>query len=133
MRTAAKTAGFDEAGARLIELALDEIVSNAIMHGYSVNCPGKIVIKAAVFDEGLIITTQESGKDFNPFSVEDPRLDVPLTERKIGGLGIYIVKQIMDEIYFEMREDKLKIFSMIKRLNSNTGVSDAECQNNSQA
>lgn len=121
VRKNALIAGFSGEEARSIELSIDELVSNSIMHGYQYSSDGIITIKAGVISEGIILFIEERGKEFNPFDLSKPDLDVPLCERKIGGLGLYIVTQIMDEIYFETFSDKLKRFTLIKRIGSKKG------------
>lgn len=119
VRKNALIAGFNDIDSRSIELAIDEMVSNAIIHGYSCAKGEKVSITINILNDGLMIILEEKGKQFDPFSAKDPEFNVPLAERKIGGLGLYIVKQIMDEIYYEYYDDKRKRFTLIKRIRNN--------------
>lgn len=114
IREFALGAGFSEKDSGQIELAVDELVTNSIIHGYSGSKEGQIFIEAATISRGIMIVVEERGKPFDPTSVKAPALDVPLAEREIGGLGIYFAKQIMDEIYYETFGDNLKRFTLIK-------------------
>lgn len=114
IRKNAKIAGFDDMEARSVELALDEMVSNSIIHGYTNISRGEIRVKVFIIDNGMKVVLEEAGKEFDPFSLDEPDLDASLSERKIGGLGLFIVKQIMDEIYYESTDDRLKKFTLIK-------------------
>lgn len=116
IRENAKTAGFSENEARSIELAVDELVSNAIIHGYRYNSGGKILIEAVVIAGGMMIILEEMGEKFDPSKIEDPDLEAPLKGRKMGGLGLFLVKRIMDEIYYESDANKVKRFTLIKRI-----------------
>lgn len=115
VRKNAMLAGLDEKNARSLELAVDEMVSNAILHGYEDNPKGKVTVGADCYQDGIIIILEERGKKFNPIESSDPDLDAPLPERKIGGLGIFIVRKIADELYYEELPDNLKRFTLIKK------------------
>ena len=124
VRSNAKIAGFGEMEACSIELALDEMVSNSIIHGYTGSLKGEIKVQIFLITNGIKIVFEERGREFNPFTTEEPDLDAPLSERKIDGLGLFIVKQIMDEIYFESPDDKLKRFTLIKWVDKSFSVSE---------
>lgn len=115
IRKNAVIAGFDDKDAKSLELAVDEMVSNAIIHGYQSSPSGKITIEAIKIPQGIIIILEESGRRFNPREAKEPDLDAPLDKRKIGGLGLFIVKKIADELYFEDFPDNLKRFTLIKK------------------
>ncbi len=115
IREFALHAGFNERDSGQIELAVDELVTNSIIHGYSGSKEGQIFIEASTIPRGIMIVVEERGRPFDPASVKAPVLDAPLAEREIGGLGIYFAKQIMDEIYYETLGDNLKRFTLIKR------------------
>jgi len=110
------SAGFSEEEANSVELAVDEVVSNAIIHGYQ-NCPdGKITIETVQIPDGIVVVIEECGRSFNPLAVPEPDFHAPLEHRKIGGLGLFIVKKIADELYFELLPDKTKRFTLIKKI-----------------
>ncbi|NQS99173.1 MAG: ATP-binding protein [candidate division Zixibacteria bacterium] len=114
IRKNAIIAGFADMEARSIELAIDEMVSNSIIHGYTNELGGEIRVQVFIIDNGMKVVLEEAGKEFDPFATKEPDLDAPLSERKIGGLGLFIVKKIMDEIYYESAADRLKKFTLIK-------------------
>ena len=116
IRNNAEIAGFSRQDADSIELALDELVSNAIDHGYENQSEGKVKITLGVDTDKITIILEESGRLFNPLNVKEPNKDAPIEERKIGGLGLFIVKDIMDEVYFDIIDDKIKRFTLIKKL-----------------
>jgi anti-sigma regulatory factor (Ser/Thr protein kinase) len=111
----ALSAGFKDNEAKTLELAIDEMVSNAIIHGYDGNPEGQIKICFIKYREGIRIVVEDRGKMFDPSKAHEPDLEAPLQERSIGGLGLFIAKQIMDEIYFEVVGKQLKRFTLVKR------------------
>lgn len=83
-----------------VQLAVDEAFTNIIEHAYGGECQEKIECTSQITDEGLVITLQDCGKEFNPSSIPAPDLDAELEEREIGGLGLYFMRQLMDEVSF---------------------------------
>ncbi len=116
IRTNAENAGFEEKVICALELAVDEIVSNAIIHGCEEHSEEKVVVKVDICSDVMVIMIEESGREFDPFEAEEPDIDADLEDRKIGGLGLFFVRQIMDEFYFEKGENRLKRFYMVKRI-----------------
>ena len=91
-----------------LNLALDELITNIIHYG---NPDGSTPqnIHLTVFEESgsLIVTLEDSGVAFDPFlEVPEPSLDMDLLDRPIGGLGVYLVKQLMSEVSYERREGR---------------------------
>ena len=116
IRVTGNIAGFTANEIKALELAMDELVSNAIVHGYKSSPHGKIKLSVSILDSGLMIVMEEQGRAFNPLKIAEPDLDAELAERKIGGLGFFIIRKIVDEIYYEYEENKIKRFTLIKRL-----------------
>ena len=84
-----------------INLALEEIFTNIFSYGFTDNSEHWIKIKISYDDETLIIRIEDDGVPFNPVAAEKPDMKSPVEERKIGGLGIHLIKQFMDEIAYE--------------------------------
>lgn len=89
-----------------LNLVLEEVITNIIFYGF----PGKGRHDIEIHIDssgGLIsIVIQDDGILFNPLTVESPNLDVPVEERKIGGLGLHFVQTIMDEMIYERKNGK---------------------------
>ena len=115
IRKTARAAGFKENEVRALELAVDELVSNAIVHGYRRNPAGRIALKISVINSGIVIVLEEQGRFFNPLKIAEPNLNAKLMERKVGGLGLYIMRKIVDVIYYQYLENKTKRFTLVKR------------------
>jgi serine/threonine-protein kinase RsbW len=102
---ATATAGLNKVLANRLRLAVDEIVTNSIVHGYDeAGIEGDIRIEADIDDERLMIVVEDSGPHYDPTQHDLPTeedLSSPLDTRDIGGLGIYLAVNSIDEFRFE--------------------------------
>lgn len=97
-----------------VNIVLDELLSNIVKYSFPDGKEHDIDITLELFTTGkLTIQLTDAGIPFNPFSAPDPDLSIPLEDRDIGGLGILLVKKLMDE-YSYKRQVNLNITSMIK-------------------
>lgn len=91
-----------------IILAVEEAFVNVVDYAYAPKigmC--RIAVETAQLDEGrgdAVITFIDSGKAFNPLLKENPDITLSVDERQIGGLGIYMVKEIMDSVVYEYKD-----------------------------
>jgi serine/threonine-protein kinase RsbW len=113
---AARQVGFSDKDIYAIQLAADEASSNIIEHAYAGIEGGKIEIDLNISDKVLKITMRDQGKSFDPSSVPEPNIKADLSERKIGGLGMYLMRKLMDEVSYTTSPEKGNILIMIKRL-----------------
>ncbi len=81
-----------------VVLAVDEMVTNIIVHGYQ-GRPGSIEIEVTTDRDTLIIKLRDQAPFFDPTVVPPPDLTVPFDERPPGGLGIYLTRKVMDEVH----------------------------------
>ncbi len=98
-----------------IDLVLDELVSNVIRHGLKDDHEHVIDVSLSCQGDELIIEVVDDGVPFNPLDSPIPDINKPIEERRIGGLGIHLVRQIMDNLAYERREGKNRLH-MKKRL-----------------
>jgi serine/threonine-protein kinase RsbW len=107
---ATATAGLNKVLANRLRLAVDEIVTNSIVHGYDeAGIEGDIRIEADIDDERLMIVVEDSGPHYDPTQHNMPTqedLSSPLDTRDIGGLGIYLAVNSIDEFRFEHVNDR---------------------------
>ena len=89
-----------------IRLAMEEAVSNTIRHGYEDQKSHDIRIIAEIKNEDLHLVLEDDAKPFNPLDAADPNLNLPVEQRKIGGLGIYLLKMYMDEVSYQRIDGK---------------------------
>ena len=83
-----------------VQLAVDEACTNVIEHAYGGECDKSIELYCEVTPEALIIRLHDHGEPFNPLDVPQPNFEAPIEERDNGGLGLYLMRQLMDEIRF---------------------------------
>lgn len=82
-----------------VRLCIEEAVENIVSYAY-VNGEGYVVVGTEVSDGRLILSFRDEGVPFNPLDKDDPDITAPAEERQIGGLGIFICKQMMDKITY---------------------------------
>lgn len=97
----ARSAGFADKDIYSIQLATDEGVSNIIEHAYGGNSNAKLELTCVFEKNKLTITLLDHGKSFDISKVETPDIKTDLSNRKIGGLGIYLMRKLMDEVRYE--------------------------------
>ena len=102
---AVKQLGVDSATASRIQLTVDEACTNVIKHAYS-EWKGFITLVLELVNNDLIIIIKDYGKPFDPSSVSPPDLEAELEERKLGGLGIHLMKKLMDEVSYNFDAEK---------------------------
>ena len=87
------------------QLAVEEVITNIITHGYK-KTGGRIHLSCRFTRNGSEIRIADSAPRFNPLSIAEPDLDKDISERKVGGLGVYLLRQVMDEISYRYENGK---------------------------
>lgn len=112
--------GLDDMLTFNLNLVLEEAVTNVIMYAYPQDEDHTLTLKAWTekADEVIAFELRDQGKPFDPIK-EAPEVDTTLSaqEREIGGLGIFLIRNIMDEVFYRY-EDNSNILTMKKNLNS---------------
>jgi serine/threonine-protein kinase RsbW len=89
-----------------VNLALDELLTNTISYGYPEGGEYALLVRLTLEEEkDLIIEIRDDGFPFNPLEREEPDISQDIEERPIGGLGIHLVRQMMDEIEYRWEDD----------------------------
>jgi len=96
----ALTAGIPVSTVENIMLAVDEACTNIIKHAYKSSPEGEIIINIEYNKEKFTITIIDYGKSFEPERVPLPDLQKYYREHKVGGLGIYLMKSLMDDVKY---------------------------------
>ena len=99
-----------------INLILDEIVINIIEHGAEAARQLEIHVDLALDAGTLTIQVDDDGVPFNPVDAPPPNFDLPIEQRPIGGLGIHIVRSLVDRIEHR-RDDGRNVLTMTKKMN----------------
>ena len=101
-----------------IQTAVDEACTNIIKYAYSEK-GGIIDITCKVQDNNFIVTIRDRGKPFDPHSVPPPDLEADFDKRKIGGLGIYLMRTLMDDVSYSFDATEGNTLVMKKILTDN--------------
>lgn len=97
-----------------VQLAVDEAATNIITHGYR-DQGGNIEIAVSQEGDALIVQLRDEATPFDPTSVPPPDLTKPLAERAIGGMGVYLMHQTMDEVNHRVTSVGGNELTLIKR------------------
>jgi anti-sigma regulatory factor (Ser/Thr protein kinase) len=89
-----------------LTLSLDEIVSNVIRHGYSDTNDHVVEVRLSVHDGVVTSVIEDDGHPYDPRESPEPDLSMPVEQRGPGGLGIFLVKQMMDSIDYARRDGR---------------------------
>lgn len=111
----ARKGGFSDKDVYNIQLATDEAASNIIEHAYENMPDGVLDLSCGVMRDVITIILVDHGESFDPSEVPLPDLKADLSERKIGGLGIFLMRKLMDEVTYEPRHDRSNVLTMTKR------------------
>jgi serine/threonine-protein kinase RsbW len=111
---AALDAGMDNKEIYAVQLATDEACTNVIEHAYGGEMHGQIEITCHVQDRTLTVIIHDHGKSFDPNQVPEPNLNADLSKRRIGGLGIYLMRKLMDEVTYEASTETGNTLTLLK-------------------
>lgn len=111
---AAEHIGLDERETWQLQLAVDEAVTNIIQHAYDPDAPGVLTLTWQCDANRFTVTLRDQGRQFDPQEVPPPDLESPLEERQVGGLGIYLITRLMDEVRFEFDPQGGNVLTMVK-------------------
>jgi serine/threonine-protein kinase RsbW len=111
----AREGGFSDKEVYSIQLAADEAASNVIEHAYRDIPDGELEIRCGVKGNTLTIVLRDRGRSFDPASVRPPNIQADLAERQLGGLGIYLMRKLMDDVRYEQVDAGRNQLTLIKR------------------
>jgi serine/threonine-protein kinase RsbW len=108
--------GFDDDASNKIVLAVDEACTNIIKHAYKFSKSGRININTSFSKNKLRIAITDEGSHFNSKSVPEPDLKKYYEEKRVGGLGMFLMKKLMDEVIYSQPNSKRNKVTLIKYL-----------------
>lgn len=100
---------------RSMNVVLDELLTNTVSYGLAGRDDGKVTIDAELRRDRLTITLSDNGRAFDPFGRDAPDTTLGVEARPIGGLGIHLVGQLLDEASYHRRGEE-NIVVLVKRL-----------------
>jgi anti-sigma regulatory factor (Ser/Thr protein kinase) len=109
-------AGMDSAELTKLELAVDEACANVIEHAYGSDHTHEVTVKATVDCEAVQIEIVDTGRCFDPSAIEQVNLDQLISQRKSGGLGMRLIRSLMDEVQYHIVPGQKNELRMVKRL-----------------
>jgi anti-sigma regulatory factor (Ser/Thr protein kinase) len=109
------TARLPPAQALSFELALEEIFMNIVMHGTQPDVTPRVEVSLALAGDGITMKVEDDGPQFDPLSLPSPDVTAGLAERPVGGLGVFLVRRVMDTVRYD-RVGSCNRLTLTKRL-----------------
>ena len=97
-----------------VNLSIDEVLTNTISYGYDDDAEHRIDLTLRVAGETLVVVIVDDGRTFDSSSAQDPDVEATLEERALGGLGLFLVQQMMDDVAYRRRDDR-NVITLTKR------------------
>ncbi len=112
----AREQGFTAEKVADIQLAVDEAYTNIIKHAYKNDSTKEVVINLEFDDEKMIVTLTDRGKGFDIHRYKKPNLKKQIEMKKRGGMGVYLIRKLMDDVSYHVKNQK-NILRMYKNRN----------------
>ncbi len=112
----ARACGLNDQQTYDVQMAIDEACSNIIEHAYGGRPDGAINIVCEKQGKEFVVTIRDFGKAFDPKQVAQPRTNAPLSERDIGGLGLFFMYKLMDRVEFDFSSGQGNRLTMTKKI-----------------
>lgn len=114
----AENIGIPNTDSQKINLVFDELLNNIMTYAYQDEVEHDIEVKWELSGDRLTVTIADDGIPFNPFGTETPDTALSLEEREVGGLGIHLVRNVMDKVLYQRHIDK-NVVTLTKRFTVN--------------
>ena len=101
---AAKTAGLSEEQLWKLELVLEEVVVNVIRYAYPAESRDTVSVGYTAHENHFAVQVRDSGKPFDPIAGDDPDLTLGIAERRVGGLGRFLTRQLASHAEYARRD-----------------------------
>jgi len=111
----ARDGGFSEKAIYSLQLAADEAASNIIEHAYEGITDASLELTCDMRGDTIIIALRDWGRPFDPSEVKEPNISADLADRQIGGLGMYLMRKLMDSVKYESGSRTGNLLTMTKR------------------
>ena len=121
VRECVDLAGVPEKIANQVVLASDEAVTNVINHSFNNDGVSEVEIEVAVDGEKIMLTVRDEAPPFDPTVMPDPNMEEHVKAGKKGGLGIYLMRKIMDEMTHRVLNGGVNELVLVKNLPSEEG------------
>jgi serine/threonine-protein kinase RsbW len=98
-----------------MQVAMDEVLTNITSYAYADDAPHEIHVHLEVRDDRLEAVIEDDGVPFDPLTARTPDVSAPLHERRLGGVGIHFVTNLMDDVAYRRIGDRNRLV-LTKRL-----------------
>ena len=105
---------------RQLLVALDELLNNIVSYSYPEPGEHEIGVTVAVLKNQVRVTVQDDGVPFNPLARPAPDTDASLEDRELGGLGIHLVRDMLDDVHYERRGSR-NVLTLVTNVEANPG------------
>ena len=120
----ARAFGFSDEDAANIVLAVDEACTNIIKHAYQYATDKEIEVSVVPKNRSFEIRIYDNGRSFDPATIRQPDLKEHIGHRKRGGLGVYLMKKLMDKVEYNFHKGKRNEVRLIKYLSNASTVAE---------
>ena len=100
--------------AYLVNLAIEEMVTNILKYGYDDTALHEILLRLEIHPDGLILVIEDDGREFNPVAAPEPDVDRPTEQRVPGGLGIHLVRKLAEQMAYERQGGRNRLTVRIR-------------------
>lgn len=97
--------GLHDTDRQTISMVLDDLLNNVISYAFPEGGEEEIMLNIDIIQSRLVLTIKDNGIPFNPFNAAEPDIELSIDERSIGGLGIHLVRQSMDDYVYQRRSN----------------------------
>ena len=112
--------GLDQSDINKLELAVDEACSNVMEHAYGHDATKEVVVRVIFDEEEVRVNIIDTGRGFDPQSIPQADLERLVAERRSGGLGLRLMKSLVDEVRYEFEPGQKNELHMTKRIKKTT-------------
>lgn len=94
-------AGASEQVRFTVQLAVEEVVTNVIHYAFDDRLPHRIRVELRITPQAIELNVEDDGREFNPCAQPPVRIDLPMEQRPIGGLGIHLVRELASDVRYQ--------------------------------
>ena len=108
--------GFPEQRAQEIEMAAEEVLVNIIRYAYPEESPGEVELRGrALSGDEFMLEFEDGGVPFDPTSLPPPDVNLPLSQREVGGLGFFLVRKMVNEVRYRREKNRNILTFLIRK------------------
>ena len=112
----AKQSGIDKSIIDKIVLAVDEACTNIIKHAYNYDASTEFMIRVLISKDEFKVLLIDHGKSFDPNQIADPDMPTYLKQRRVGGLGLHLMRHLMDTVEYRNLEGNVNQLILTKKI-----------------